>query len=63
MRGKGRSGPGSGGMGVGTTALAEGSMPRPPPAEESGEGVFSRGGDADSGGPLGSVRDLRVGRK
>lgn len=39
------------GMGVGTTALAEGSMPRPPPAEESGEGIFSRGGDADGGAP------------
>lgn len=35
------------GMGLGTTALAEGSMPGLPPAEESGEGVFSRGGEED----------------
>lgn len=35
------------GYGSGTTALAEGSMPGPPLAEKSGEGVFSRGGDGD----------------
>lgn len=35
------------GMGLGTTTLAESSMSGPPPAEESGEGMFSRGGDED----------------
>lgn len=35
------------GMGLGTTTLADSSMSGPPPAEESGEGGFSRGGDKD----------------
>lgn len=57
MRGKGRSG----GTDMVTTAPAEGSMPRPPPAEESGEGLFSRGGDED-GGPTGLSQGPRGGR-
>lgn len=37
------------GMGVGTTALAEGSMPRPPLLRNLVRVIVSKGGDADGG--------------
>lgn len=48
-------------MGLGTTTLAESSMSGPPPAEESGEGIFSRGGD-ENGRPTGLSQEPQGGQ-